>query len=101
MNSVTYLEEQSSGRSLKENLIGRFENLAFVFLAVFLEMKSGEESWIENFSILEEDLELVVFKSWNIGKIYFLMFLIYGRRRSNFGSIYMYKDVIIYVIRWS
>jgi len=43
---------------LKKNLIRRLETLAFIFLALFLEMKGGEEPWIENIRILKEILNL-------------------------------------------
>ena len=64
-------------------MIRRLETLAFVF-AIFLEMKGGEEPWIENLRILKENLGFRAFRFLEIGGISFVEFLIFGRRRIEF-----------------
>jgi len=64
MNSLTYLEEHSSQRSLKKNLIGSLESLAFIFHVVFCLSWGVESVNLKEIEYLEYIPLIVVKMSW-------------------------------------
>lgn len=66
---------------------------------IFLGDEVSERILIENHRILEENLELGLFRSCKIGEISFLKFLIFGKGRlQNFEIWYTYIEYIMTII---